>query len=107
MRNGKWLIAVFILVLFPVLFVVYNIFGKKDKLPEPAPQPEANTEPVEVPTAGIKVAPGDPVAVTSPTGTLVQEVKQVELVAASETFPSIEGELLIKPSKQSLYGFEK
>lgn len=107
MRSGKVLIAVVILLLFPILFVVYNIFGKKDELPKPAPQPESNAEPVELPTAGIKVSAGDGIPIINDKGVLIQEVKQSELVAASETLPSIEGQLLIKTSKTDLYGFQK
>lgn len=107
MRSGKILVAVAVLLLFPILFILYSVFGKKDELPKPAPDPESNAEPVEVPTAGIKVSAGDGVPIINDKGVLIQEVRQTELVAASETFPSIDGELIIKPSKESMYGFEK
>jgi hypothetical protein len=108
MRSGKILIAVIVLLLFPVLFIVYNLFGKKkDELPEPAPVAETNAEPVELPTAGVKISAGDGIPIINDKGVLIQEVKQAELIAASETFPSIEGELLIKTSKSDLYGFQK
>ncbi|MBN8863278.1 MAG: FeoB-associated Cys-rich membrane protein [Sphingobacteriales bacterium] len=108
MRSGKIIVAVIVLLLFPVAFVVYSIFGKKkDELPEPAPVPESNAEPVEVSTAGIKVSASDGIPIINDKGVLVQEVKRSELIAASETLPSIEGELLIKTSKTDLYGFQK